>query len=71
MNSRQVKLLNQLLDGFDGKWTSGKWAKTAKCSQDTALRDINYLLVHGVLCKASGGGRSTSYKLNRSGIGAA
>ncbi len=68
MNPRQVKLLNQLLDGFDGKLTSGKWAKIAKCSQDTALRDINDLLVRGVLRKASPGGRSTSYELNRAGI---
>ncbi|WP_321937609.1 Fic family protein [Paraburkholderia sp. J8-2] len=63
-NERQVKLLNRLLDGFDGKLTSGKWAAIAKCSSDTALRDINDLVARGVLRKAQGGGRSTSYELN-------
>ncbi|MCP3718122.1 Fic family protein [Paraburkholderia sp. CNPSo 3281] len=63
-NERQVKLLNRLLDGFDGKLTSGKWAAIAKCSSDTALRDINDLVTRGVLRKAQGGGRSTSYELN-------
>ncbi|WP_321928532.1 Fic family protein [Paraburkholderia guartelaensis] len=63
-NERQVKLLNRLLDGFDGKLTSGKWAAIAKCSSDTALRDINDLVARGVLRKAEGGGRSTSYELN-------
>ncbi|WP_322059694.1 Fic family protein [Paraburkholderia sp. J63] len=62
-NERQVKLLNRLLDGFDGKLTSGKWAAIAKCSSDTALRDINDLLARGVLRKSEGGGRSTSYEL--------
>ncbi len=60
-NDRQVKLLNKLLDGFDGKLTSSKWAAIAKCSQDTALRDINDLLARGVLKKRDAGGRSTSY----------
>lgn len=63
-NERQIKLLNKLLDGFEGKLTSGKWAAIAKCSSDTALRDINDLLTRGVLRKAEGGGRSTSYELN-------
>jgi Fic family protein len=63
-NERQVKLLNRLLDGFDGKLTSGKWAAIAKCSSDTALRDINDLLARGVLRKTDGGGRSTSYELS-------
>ncbi|MGH8607816.1 MAG: Fic family protein [Gammaproteobacteria bacterium] len=64
MNGRQVKLLNRLLDGFEGKLTSSKWAAIAKCSPDTALRDINELLAHGVLRKSAAGGRSTSYELN-------
>ncbi|WP_322091822.1 Fic family protein [Paraburkholderia bannensis] len=62
-NERQAKLLNKLLDGFDGKLTSGKWAAIAKCSSDTALRDINDLVARGMLRKAEGGGRSTSYEL--------
>lgn len=66
MNERQVKLLNRLLDGFEGKLTTGKWAAIAKCSPDTALRDINELLAHGVLRKAAAGGRSTHYELNES-----
>ncbi|MDB5861042.1 MAG: filamentation induced by cAMP protein Fic [Ramlibacter sp.] len=64
LNERQVKLLNRLLDGFDGKLTSSKWAAIAKCSPDTALRDISDLLARGVLRKSAGGGRSTSYELN-------
>lgn len=64
LNERQVKLLNRLLDGFDGKLNSSKWAAIAKCSPDTALRDINDLLVRGVLRKSTAGGRSTSYELN-------
>lgn len=63
-NERQAKLLNRLLDGFDGKLNSGKWAAIAKCSSDTALRDINDLVARGVLRKAEGGGRSTNYALN-------
>ena len=64
LNARQVSLLNRLLDGFEGKLTSSKWAVIAKCSPDTALRDINDLLVRGVLRKSDAGGRSTSYVLS-------
>lgn len=64
MNERQAKLLNRLLNGFDGKLTSQKWAAIAKCSPDTALRDINELVAYGILRKSASGGRSTSYELN-------
>ena len=64
LNERQAKVLNRLLDGFDGKLTSSKWAAISKCSADTALRDINELLARGVLRKTAGGGRSTGYELN-------
>ncbi len=64
MNERQLKLLNRLLDGFDGKLTSRKWATIAKCSSDTALRDINELVERGVLRRSEAGGRSTSYELS-------
>jgi Fic family protein len=57
-------LLNRLLNGFEGKLTSSKWAAIAKCSPDTALRDLNELLARGVLKKSDAGGRSTSYELN-------
>ncbi|MDB5847838.1 MAG: filamentation induced by cAMP protein Fic [Rhodoferax sp.] len=63
MNERQIKLVNRLLDGFDGKLTTAKWAVIAKCSADTALRDITDLLARGVLVKTEGGGRSTAYVL--------
>ncbi|MDP2809204.1 MAG: Fic family protein [Rhodocyclaceae bacterium] len=63
LNERQVKLLNRLLDGFDGKLTSSKWAAIAKCSPDTALRDINELIALGALRRAAGGGRSTAYEI--------
>ena len=55
-NERQVKLLNRLLDGFDGKLTSSRWASMAHCSPDTALRDINQLVALGILQKMPGGG---------------
>lgn len=64
LSERQVKLLNKLLDGFEGKLTSSKWAVIAKCSPDTALRDINGLVAQGILQKSEAGGRSTSYVLN-------
>ena len=60
-NARQVKLLNRLLDGFEGKLTASKWAVIGKCSHDSALRDINELVALGVLKKSTSGGRSTSY----------
>jgi Fic family protein len=62
-NERQIKLLNRLLDGFDGKLTSSKWAAIAKCSTDTALRDIGELVTLGVLQRSVSGGRSTAYEL--------
>lgn len=64
LNERQAKLLNRVLDGFEGKLTSSKWAALTKCSPDTALRDINELLARGVLRKADAGGRSTNYELS-------
>ena len=63
-NDRQRMLLNKLIDGFEGKLTSSKWAKIAKCSQDTATRDIQDLILKGILVKDEAGGRSTSYSLN-------
>ncbi len=63
LNERQVKVLNQLLDGFKGKLTTSKWAKLTRSSQDTAYRDILDLIDRGALRKDPGGGRSTSYSL--------
>lgn len=63
INDRQRKLLNKLMDGFDGKLTSSKWAKIAKCSKDSAVRDINDLIDKGILQKEEAGGRSTNYEL--------
>jgi len=63
LNSRQILLINKLLDNFTGQLTTTKWAKIAKCSQDTALRDIQDLLNKNILQKNSSGGRSTSYSL--------
>jgi Fic family protein len=62
-NDRQRRVINRLLDGFDGKLTTSKWAKLVKTSQDTALRDIDDLVRRGVLTKDAAGGRSTSYSL--------
>ena len=62
-NNRQRKILNRLLDGFEGKLTSSKWASLTKSSQDTASRDIDDLLRRNILAKEAAGGRSTSYSL--------
>jgi Fic family protein len=66
LNARQRLVLNRLLDGFEGKLTTSKYARLAKCSQDTALRDILPLLEHGILLRNPEGGRSTSYALETS-----
>lgn len=63
INNRQRIMINKLLDGFDGKLTTSKWAKINKCSADTALRDITDLVTKKILCKEASGGRSTNYKL--------
>ncbi len=65
INDRQKKLLNRLLDGFDGKLTSTKWAKIAKCSKDSAIRDINDLINKDILQKEAAGGRSTHYEIKK------
>ena len=65
INERQKKVLNKLLDGFEGKLTSMKWAKISKCSKDTAIRDINDLINKEVLQKEAAGGRSTNYELKK------
>ena len=62
-NERQKVVLNKLLDDFDGKLTTTKWAKITKCSADTALRDIQDLINKEILQKAADGGRSTNYEL--------
>jgi Fic family protein len=64
LNERQRQMLNKLLDGFEGKLNTSKWAKITKCSPDTALRDIQDLVDKQILHKAEAGGRSTSYNLS-------
>lgn len=63
LNERQINVLNRLLEGFEGKMTTRKWALVAKCSPDSALRDISRLLEWGILRKAEGAGPSTHYEL--------
>jgi Fic family protein len=63
INERQRLMLNKVLDGFDGKLKSSKWAKIAKCSTDTALRDIKDLIEKGILRREQEGGRSVNYEL--------
>ena len=63
MNERQIKVVNRLWDGFEGKLTSVKWAKICKTSQATALRDINDLIVKGILVKGEDGSENTNYFL--------
>ena len=63
VNERQRKVINRMLDNFKGHLTTSRYAKLAKCSTDTALRDIRELLERNILVKNPGGGRSTSYRL--------
>jgi Fic family protein len=63
LNARQIKVLNRMLDGFEGKLTNKKWAALTKSSSDTALRDITDLLQKGLLTKTDGIGRGSSYEL--------
>ena len=63
LNERQIKILNRLLDGFEGNMTTSKWATIGKCSQDSASRDIAALIELGLMRKGEGGGRSTDYEL--------
>ena len=63
LNDRQRKVLNLLLDGFEGKLNSSKWYKINHCSQDTANRDINDLIAKHLLRSTQEGGRSTNYEL--------
>jgi Fic family protein len=63
LNERQRLVINRMLEGFDGKLTTSKWAALTKSSNDTALRDIQQLVERGVLVRNQAGGRSTSYSL--------
>ena len=65
LNDRQRKLVNKMLDGIEGKMSSSKWSKMAKCSKDSAVRDINELIKLGILKKETAGGRSTNYEINK------
>ena len=64
LNQRQIIMLNKIIDGFEGKITTSKWAKINKCSHDTALRDIEDLIIKKIMHRLPEGGRSTSYDLN-------
>ena len=65
LSDRQRLIINRLLDGIEGRLTSSRWARMARCSQDTALRDITHLVQSGLLERSDAGGRSTSYRLRR------
>jgi Fic family protein len=67
INDRQRKILNMLMDDFEGVLNTTKWAKIGKCSQDTALRDIQDLIEKGILIKSEQGGRSTNYEMKSHG----
>ena len=66
LNERQCMAMTRLLDGFEGNLTSGKYAKLAKCSSDTALRDLRALVEWGLLSRGNGNGRSACYELRQS-----
>lgn len=63
VNDRQKLIINRMLENFKGHMTTSKYAKLAKCSPDTALRDVRELTTRNILIQNSGGGRSTSYRL--------
>jgi Fic family protein len=63
LSARQQKVLNNLLDNYQGKMTTSRWSRICKCSRDTALRDINDLVAKGILRKGDAGSRSTGYYL--------
>lgn len=63
LNERQIKVLNLLADDVQGKLTLSKWAKLTKRSRETAVRDIVYLMEHGILVRNPGGGHSTGYAI--------
>ncbi|MFI5022692.1 MAG: Fic family protein [Alphaproteobacteria bacterium] len=63
LNERQRKVLNRYLDGFEGKLTTPKWAKIAKCSVPTAQRDIKDLVDRHLLVRNEGGSKNTSYSV--------
>ena len=63
VNERQRRVVNRMLDGFEGFLSTSKYARIAKCSADTALRDIGDLVERGVLVRNAAGGRSTSYRV--------
>jgi Fic family protein len=63
INERQRLMLNKLFDGFEGKLQTSKWAKIAKTSTDTALRDIKDLVEKGILQQTDAGGRNANYEL--------
>lgn len=65
LNDRQRKMINLLLDNFEGVLNTTKWSRITKCSPDTALRDIQELIILGILAKSRQGGRSTSYEMIR------
>ena len=67
INDRQRKILNMLMDDFEGVLNTTKWAKIGKCSQDTALRDIQDLIEKGIMIKSGQGGRSTNYEMKSNG----
>jgi Fic family protein len=69
LNARQTLVLNRLLDGFEGKLTTSKYAALTKISQDTAWRDILPLVERGILVRGPEGGRSTSYALGPAYLG--
>ena len=66
LSARQIKIIELLFGHFYGNLTTSKWAKINKCSQDTALRDIQDLVEKGILKKSKSGGRSTNYELIKS-----
>lgn len=63
LNARQRQIIARLLDDFKGHLTTSKYAALTKCSNDTALRDIEGLVERGILVRNPGGGRSTSYRM--------
>lgn len=63
MTDRQIQMLNLFLDGYEAKITSKSWATLAKCSKDTAIRDIRHLVDKNVLIEDIPGAKRPSYSI--------
>ena len=63
MTERQTQVINLFLDGYEAKISSKTWAALAKCSKDTAIRDIQDLVDKNILVETVPGAKRPSYSI--------